>query len=579
MSRGGIGTDWGASFCEAPQLHYDKDHGGTDRKMKIGRIFLGLIGLMIAPACTTEADPATAAEALPERPNILLIMADDMGFSDLGAFGSEIETPHLDALAMEGLRFTQFYAGPTCSPTRAMLMSGAAPHQVGLGTMAERRTAYHEPYANYAGELDLSVVTLAEQLQSAGYRTMTTGKWHLGYDDAYAPTSRGFDNSWVMMNGAGHHYTDMPYANPDTATRGPEYRQNGQLIELPEDFYATRTYTDEMIGYIGDGTDDAPFFALLSYTAPHWPLQAPEAAIAEQKGRYDAGYEDVYAKRIERMRELGLIGQKARAQPSYERDTRWDDLDDAGKARAARIMETYAAMMTEMDDAVGRLIDHLRETGQLDNTVIIFMSDNGAEANEPSEIKSIGDWAERCCDNSTENIGQPNSYVSQGRDWARVSAAPFRRYKGAAAEGSVRVPMFIAIPGYDSGGAIIRDVTSVYDFFPTFVGLAQGSMPETAYPLLGSSLLPLLGGGAIERNDGYHLAWEISYNRGLRQGDWKLLGDSSKYGGRDWELFNLAEDPSETRDLSETEPEKLAEMIALYERYARENSILPRPPE
>jgi len=380
---------------------------------------------------------ASATLATP-RPNLLVIIADDLGsYSDLSAFGSEIRTPHLDALAHSGLAFTSFYVAPTCSPTRAMLFSGADPHLAGLGTMDELRYASPVPPGTpgYEGYLNFDVVTIADVLRGAGYRTYLSGKWHLGYSDDNNPATRGFDRSFALLDGAASHFDQAGIKSDVPKAR---YREDGRPIDLPADFgYSSDFFADKLIDYIGEhNPGDRPFFAVLSFTAPHWPLQAPQEEVDAYRGVYDAGWEAIRARRIEAMKQLGLLEGNSVDAGSEAGWRRWADLDATTRAREARLMEIYAAMVTRLDRNVGRVLDHLTARGLHHNTYVMFLSDNGAEGNDPRPVRGVGDWVDSArFDNRYENIGKAGSFTWLSPEWAHVSSTPYRLFKGVYQRG------------------------------------------------------------------------------------------------------------------------------------------------
>ena len=523
---------------------------------------------------------ATPVEVAPlaiedDRPNIVLIVADDLGWSDLGAFGGEIPTPNLDALAAGGMMLTQFYANQSCSPTRAMLMSGTDAHTAGLGVMGAPRVGPQAGAPGYEGILNSRVASTPDLMKDAGYHTYMTGKWHLGSTVETGPHARGFERSFISLTGAAH-LGSLSWGGPGAA---PYREGGGDIINVTDDFYSTRVYTEKMIEYIEtDRGDGKPFFAWLAYTAPHWPLQAPADSIAKFEGWYDDGYEALHARRLERAKELGLIPEDFVAEGPVEGEPRWDELSEEEQRTRARYMEIYAAMVSDLDSYVGEFVDYLDSIGELDNTIILFMSDNGAEG---WEISRFQNWADRCCDNSFDNLGAGDSYVLYGRNWAWAGAAPFRRQKFSSFEGGVRVPAFVNFPGRIQAGTRNDIVGSAMDVLPTFLDLAGAEHPGTSYrgqpvaPLKGRSLLPeFTGTGEVDDQD-YVIGWELYGNRAIRQGDWKITWDATAPDGeRGWAMFNLADDPAEQFDLKSEEPEKFAEMLAHWDQYEIDNGVI-----
>lgn len=524
-----------------------------------------------------------AAKEVDKRPNFLVIVADDLGYSDLGAFGGEIETPNLDALAKSGVRLAEFHTAPACSPTRAMLLTGAESHRIGLGTLPEVTQDNQRGKPGYEGYLHQDVPTLAQRLGAAGYRTLFSGKWHLGVQPEHDPHARGFQHSFSLANG-GHNHFGLGIAS-DSA-KGATYRENGATVSsLPDDFYSTDYFTDKLIQQITstkDGPEGAkPFLAYLAFTAPHFPLQAPPEAIAKYKGRYDAGYEALREQRMQRQRELGLM--KASTQPHDMVDApRWPDLSPAEQKVSARKMEIYAAMVDRMDEAVGRVISALKATGELDNTVILFLSDNGAEGMDVTNasIGGIRDHA-RATEADIEGMGTAATFISYGNGWAQAATAPAWRVKGYATEGGTRSPAFIAGPGVQRPGTIAREFLHATDVVPTVLELAgvswsQGSYAGQSVPaLVGLSWGQFLKDGKPIYPADKSVASELFGSRSVRQGDWKITDISD---GR-WRLFNVAEDPGETRDLSNLHPARRSALIDAWDAYAASSGVvMPDPP-
>jgi arylsulfatase A-like enzyme len=531
-------------------------------------------------ACGAEHAHDTAAPAAraDTRANIVFILADDLGYADIGAFGGEIPTPNLDALARSGMLLTNFYAGMTCSPTRAMLMSGMSNHLSGLGVMGQPNREDQRGQPGYEGYLNFRVASLAELMTDAGYNTYMTGKWHLGEEVETGPRARGFRRSWVSLDGAAH-LGPWDWRGPEPA----RYRDGDEIVYVDDDFYSTRVYTEKMIEYIDqDRGDGRPFFAFLAYTAPHWPLQAPDESIARFSGWYDDGYEALYARRFARQRELGLVPPGAEPIPDTRFNPRWSTLNDEEKAIEARRMEVYAAMVDDLDRYIGEFIDYLKEIGEFENTFIMFASDNGPESTRRDLMPPIRDHIGGAYDHSLENLGRPNSYVMYGPNWASASGSPFFRHKATAFEGGIRVPAFVHFPGQVEEGSRSDETGTVMDLLPTFLALAGAEHPGTSYrgrevlPPQGTSLLPILVGEAGAVRDGEHVfGWELFGHRSVRRGDWKLVWDNAQPPAqRRWRLHDLSVDPFEQNDLSEREPEKYQEMLAAWERHEAENGII-----
>jgi arylsulfatase len=544
-------------------------------------LFCLALATAVLGACTAEQTPSSepsASTEAPRRPNILFILADDLGYSDLSVFGSEIPTPNLDALARSGMLLTDFYAGMTCAPTRAMLMSGTDHHLAGMGVQGRPSREDQRDQPGYEGYLNFRVASLADLMTDAGYNTYMTGKWHLGETVEQGPRARGFKRSFVSLDGAAH-LGGWDWRGPQPA----RYRDGEEMVAVGDDFYTTRFYTERMIEYLEqDRADGKPFFAYLAYTAPHWPLQAPDESIARFKGAYDAGYEALYASRFARMKELGLVRADAEPIDDARFRPRWSELSLEEQAFEARRMEIYAAMVSDLDRYVGEVVAYLERSGELDDTFILFMSDNGAEASRRDLAPPIRDLIGTAYDHSLENLGRANTYVMYGANWASVSGTPHFRHKATGFEGGVRVPAFAHFPRLIAPGTRSDGIGTVMDLLPTFLALAGAEHPGTSYrglpvlPVKGVSLLPMLTGEAAEVHPAEIVfGWELLGQRSVRQGDWKIVWDQRLPAEqRRWQLFDLAGDPFEQHDLSASNPDALKRMIALWDRYEQENGVI-----
>jgi arylsulfatase len=515
------------------------------------------------------------------RPNILLIVADDLGYTDMGAYGSEIRTPNLDNLAAEGLLLTDFYAAPTCSPTRAMLLSGTDHHLAGLGTMYGGWDTNQVDQRGYEAHLNQDVVSVSSILRDSGYHTYMAGKWHLGGAPELQPPSRGFEQSFYLVQGGASHFSDRRGLTEPVVV---EYLENGEVTALPADFYSTTYYTDKMIGYIDQNRADGnPFFGYLAYTSPHWPLQVPTEDMDLYKGIYDGGYEKLREIRISRLRALGIIDEATVAAMAPPYITSWQELSADEQKVEARKMELYAAMVENLDRNIGRLINHLKETGEYENTFIMFMSDNGAEGNDIGTLGDNEEWIPRSFDNSLENMGKVNSYIHYGAGWAQASGGPFRDYKSFVSEGGIKVPAIIHYADLDYDGDMDEEMMSVKDLAPTLLELANTQHPGSIYkgrevfPISGKSLLPHLRNQQLPVYDADDInGWELFGRQAIRQGSWKMVTQAPPFGNGKWQLFNLDDDPAETSDLAAENPGKVAALAVLWQDYkTRNNIILP----
>ena len=528
-----------------------------------------LAALLLGIALAAPANAQT-------RPNFLVIVADDMGFSDMGAYGGEIHTPNLDRLAQQGTRFTEFYVGSTCSPTRSMLLTGIDNHRTGLGNMYERTAPNQLGRIGYEGILSTQVPTVADRLKARGYRTYMAGKWHLGHSPAHVPHARGFDRSFTMLAGGGSHF-DRTGSNLQNAVL--EFNEDGRYIKkLPKDYYSTRSFTDKMIGYIEEGRDsDQPFMAYLAYQAPHDPLQVPESWLRRYKGKFDIGWDQLRRNRLARQKRMGLVDPGARLADRLWFVPAWDDLLPAAQVQSSRRMEIYAAMVEYMDGQIGRLLKYLEDTGQLDNTIVVFFSDNGPEGNDPianAKRRTALDasaWYPNNYNLDYQAYGRSYSYMAYGAPWAQVSATPFSGYKGSVYEGGIRSPLVIWHPKLRQRNINRSAILHITDLAPTLMDLAGGS----ARGMQGRSWMPLINGRTSNpRSDGAVVAGQFFGARMARSGSWKAVWMPEPYGYERWELFNVVKDPGETRDLSAAQPGVRSRLIAAYQAYERSNNVI-----
>lgn len=532
----------------------------------------------------TAAQPVVHAAEPAKRPNILLIVADDLGYNDLGAYGGEIATPNLDKLAAGGAKLTSFYASPFCSPTRAMLMSGSDNHLVGFGDMAELMLPEQRGKPGYEGNLNDRVVPMGQVLKDAGYRTAMTGKWHLGVAEDFSPAKRGFDRSYAMVMGGASHWGDQSGIVAVDPAKAPKaiYRENGKAIDIPRDgFYSSVAFTDKLIEYLKvDESSGKPFFGYLAFTAPHWPLHAPDADIAKYEHRYKDGYDALRRARLERMKTLGLVAADTPVYEGHPLWPKWESLPKAQQESEARRMAVYAAMVDNMDQQIGRVLAYLKDSKQLDNTFVFFMSDNGADGNSVYDVARTREWIHKDMDNSTANIGRPGSFIEYGPGWAQAGMTPFKLYKSLMYEGGISVPAIAWGPGI-GGGKVKREFAHVTDIAPTIYELAGAKHPGTSYN--GREVLPLRGESMLSylKNDAktVHAAdrvtgWELGGRKALRKGDWKIVYANKPWGTGDWELYNLATDRTESSNLSATHPDKLKELLAAWKQYVAETGTL-----
>ena len=511
--------------------------------------------------------PAAFSAPSSDRPNIVLIMCDDMGYSDLGCYGGEIKTPVLDGLAANGLRFTQFYNAARCVPTRASLMTGLYPHQAGLGHMVSDRG--HE---GYRGRLNDRCVTIAEVLKQADYQTFMSGKWHVTpynyanpeptLDRNTWPLQRGFDKFFGTIAGAGSFYTPV------------SLMRDNQFIEPGEDFYYTDAINDHAADYIHRADKNRPLFLYVAHTAPHWPLHAPEEDIARYAETYTVGWDAIRQARYERMVEMGIIHSDW---PLTERDRRvppWDQAEH--KDWQARRMAVHAAMVDVMDRGIGRIVEALKETGRFDNTLILFLSDNGA-SNEVIRGRNTrhGHFA-RGGTRPAVMPGPPDTYAAFGVPWANASNTPFRLYKKWIHEGGIATPLIVHWPaGITAQNELSHEVGHVVDIMATCVEVSGATYPSerndvAVPPSEGVSLVPAFDGKTLERRA---IFFEHQGNRAVRFGRWKLVGEHR----RPWELYDMQADRTEMSNVIDQHPDMAAAMEAMYDQWAKRTNVLPWP--
>ena len=534
--------------------------------------------------------------AIAAPPNIVVILGDDMGFSDLGCYGSEIATPNLDALAANGLRFTRFYNNARCCPTRASLLTGLYPHQTGIGHMMDDRGV-----DGYRGDLNTRCRTIAEVLRPAGYRTLAVGKWHMTRFTAPDgpkhnwPLNRGFDRYYGTIHGAGSYFDPSSLIRDNTmisAYADPEYH--------PDRYYYTDAIADHAVRFVGEHARDhrtRPFFLYVAFTAAHWPMQAFPEDIAKYRGKYDAGYEPIRRARFEKAGRLGLIDPKEPMSPTAKN---WDAVAD--KKWEAATMEVYAAMIERMDRGIGRLVQELKRNGQFENTLILFLQDNGGCAEDmgrrpekghpniprpdrpafapmkPTDLAAAGSVPAQTRDGYPIRMGDrvlpgpADTYLAYGEGWANVSNTPFRRYKHWVHEGGISTPLIAHWPaGIAARGELRREPGHIVDIMATCAELAGGKYPDDAKPLPGQSLVPAFAGRRIGRKA---IFLEHEGNRAVIDGRWKLVAVK----GKPWELYDMETDRVEHEDLSARHPEKVTDLEVRWNDWAMRSDVVPYPP-
>jgi arylsulfatase len=519
--------------------------------------------------------PIANAASKSGRPNILLIVADDLGYADLGVYGGDIDTPNIDSLADQGILFTNFHASPFCSPTRAMLLSGNNNHVAGVARQGINNLA-GQTVPGYEASLSDRIMPMPKLLRDAGYHTYTIGKWHLGLEAPQWPRATGFDRSFTLLYGGGSYFDTRSFR-----PGGSLFVAGGEPAEYPEGEYATTVYTDKLIEFIDSDKDSGkPFFAYAAYTAPHWPLQVPDEYLDLYKDRYNDGYDALRERRMDSLKEAGIVPLDAELPPRNETITPWDELDEATRRKEARKMELYSALVDNFDDHIGQLIGYLKDEGLYDNTLIVFMGDNGAAA---EDFYNDDNWpaykaeVRKNFDNAYELMGTAESFVSYGPQWAEAGSAPFRRHKGYALEGGMIAPMIVTGPVLGRGGEFDGSYVTVMDIAPTFLELAGADYPDdgSVRPMLGESMTEFLAGRSDRVHDDEYIT--VFSHRGrafVRQGDWKIVTQNGPFDEADFEMFNLAQDPDETDDLRMVEPERFAEMLEIWREKRLEYGII-----
>jgi arylsulfatase len=537
----------------------------------------GLAGFPAAPftGASGETQPRTGERAPARRandsnrPNIVVILADDMGFSDVGAYGSEIDTPNIDRLAEDGLRFTQCYNTARCAPTRASLLTGLYPHEAGVGSI---RVGNDLGVPGYRGFLRSDTATIPEVLSDAGYRTMMAGKWHLGWRDEGAPTQRGFQRFYGTRGYVDSYFTVVP----NTAVRLdgdvvlPPTQSPVNHLRPEEDWYTTDAYTDYGLHFMDEALrHDSPFFLYMAYNAPHFPLHAKREDLEKYRGRYDAGYVEIRRQRYRRLVDMGIIEDQWPLSPHDSPD--WTSLTDREQDEMDLKMALYAGIVDRLDQNVGRIVDKLEEEGELDNTLILFLSDNGGTSegglfgiNDDAHVENYEAWARKG--------GWSSSY---GQGWANVSNTPFRLYKKYTHEGGVSTPLIAHWPsGIEARGELRHQRSHVVDVMATCVDVVEGAEyppmrgGRAVQPLRGESLVPAF---ADEGTGHERLYWEHEGNRAVRHGDWKLVAAH----GTPWSLYDMAEDRPEATAQSSADPERVKRLTRDYRQWAQNSSVLP----
>ena len=502
------------------------------------------------------------------KPNIILIMTDDMGYSDLGCFGSEIKTPNLDALAEKGVRLSSFYNFGKCCPTRAGLMTGLYNHQAGVGDMTG-----DEGFPGYRGRLNDQCRTIGEVLKKAGYQTIQTGKWHLGAKQkSWWPQHRGFDQTFGCPLGGGFYFRPSAFHSYREIMRNDTVLYTPK-IDPPEGFYTTDAYTDEGLVFAREALEKKePFFWYLAYNAPHWPLRAKPADIAKYRDTYRKGWDQIRRDRHAKLIKLGLIDEAWELSPRGKKVPAWDKLTPEERDRQAKFMAVYAAMIDCVDQNVGKIVAELKSSGAYENTLIIFICDNGG--GDEKGLMGINTARGK----GRDEFGSADSFIYPGRAWANVSNVPFRRYKSNLHEGAIATPFIAHWPSgipKPQQGSISRETAHIIDIMPTCLEISQAKYPTTIdgrqiYPLSGTSLLPILKGIPFGRSA--PLFSEYKGNRMVREGKWKLVSDKN----RPWELYNMEKDRTELHNLADKNPHQVGALAKKYQTWAKNHSVIKK---
>jgi arylsulfatase A-like enzyme len=532
---------------------------------------------IITKAQTDFVAETSTSRIVDERPNILLIVADDLGYTDIGEFGGEIDTPNIDMLAATGISFASFHTAPVCAVTRAMLLSGNDNHIAGMGSQDLESQAF-----GYEGHLTDRIVPLPALLQKAGYHTSMIGKWHLGIAPEHLPASKGFEQSFIIPEGVANHYSEKGWLARDPVST---YLENNKPVKWTEGDYSTDVYTSKLIEYIDNNKDTGkPFFAFAAYTSPHWPLQVDEAYWKKYEGKYSEGYEALRQKRFENSKQLRLIPASSQLPEKHDSVKPWSRLSQDEKLIEARKMELYAGMVDNLDVNIGRILDYLKQTNQFENTIVVFMSDNGAAANDFYYHPYFADFLNANYTDAYAEMGKKDSFISYGPQWAEASSAPFRYFKGYTTQGGITSPMIISGANVKHSGGVTKVFSTLLDIAPTFYEYANVDYPKTflgkdVYPLKGASMAALLANKTpFIHDNNYVFAFEHRQNIVVRKGDWKLVNEIKPFDPKNFALYNISEDISEQDDVKSEFPEVYQDLLAHWREYQIESQVqFPTP--
>jgi arylsulfatase/uncharacterized sulfatase len=524
---------------------------------------------------TLSVFTASLAIAQDKRPNILLVVVDDAGFMDFGAYGSDTATPNIDRLSKSGAMFTRFYATPQCGPSRSMLLTGQSSHAVGMGSIGEVMNDKMRALPAYSLKWKEDQKTIATHLKNAGYQTFASGKWGIGYIGENLPHRFGFDRSWVLDSTGASNYSTKSYL---PVYEEMKWFEDGKRVSLPQDFYSSRDIVDKLINYVDKSDPSKPFFGYLSFQAIHIPLQVSPEYIDKYNGVFDRGWDVMQEERLKKAVALGLVPKSAQLPKETYNRRKWSNLSAEEKKYWARVMQTNAGMMEAADFHMGRLLNHLASLGKLDNTIVMVVSDNGPEGATLAKTSEMPTllveklWTKHVgWDVRFDNLGQRESIAAIGHEWATVSAAPFNLFKFTAGEGGMRVPFVVAGPNIAPQG-VQHARAQIADIAPTLLDAAGvGYAKETFH---GRSLMPVLK----KQTDQVYgerdaMPFEVSGTAALYRGNWKITKTPAPYGTGQWQLFDLSIDPGETKDLALAHPDLFQDMRLQYEAYAKNSGV------
>jgi len=553
----------------------------------INQILKSIAGasLLIGLTASAHGSSPKTTIAYKDTPNIVLILADDLGFTDTAPYGSEIQTPNISKLADDGVLFTNYHTAATCAPSRAMLLTGVDSHRNGVPNIPEVITPEQAEKGNYNGTLNHNVVTIATLLKDAGYHTYMTGKWHLGKKPDLLPSQRGFERTVAMLDSGADNWEKKTYA---PLYANASWYADGKEIDLPDDFYSSKFFIDKSIEFIESNRQDGkPFFSYIPFQAVHIPVQAPQEFTDKYMGKYDKGWDRLRQSRLEQAKRLNIVPEETQM-VNMATTTAWKSLSQEEQRYESKKMAVYAGMVDAMDYHIGRLVRYLKETDQYDNTVFVFTSDNGAEANDVFKRAAWQSaYAKLWLKNNGynfdyETLGTKGSYINMGHSFASAAASPLAFYKFFVGEGGMRVPLIISGKKIPQKGKITNAFTFVTDIAPTILGMAGVNSPENSYqgrdiePIVGKSLLPITDGKSNLIHDKTEaIGHELSGHAALFKGDYKIVKNRGPEGDSQWHLYNIITDPGETNDLRNKMPKRFSTMMEDYRTYVRDNNVQP----